>query len=325
MFVIDILDHGKNNKLIHAEKDVPLPCDDDVLIDIKASGVNRPDILQRYGLHPPPPGSPSHPGLEVAGVVVDSGQNVKKFKKGDHVIALLGGGGYAEYCISNQYLTLPMPENLTFIEAAAIPETYFTVWNNVFKIGNLEENEVILIHGGSSGIGTTAIQIAKEFGAHVITTTSEKEKVKKCYELGADLVINYNTHDFLEEIKSSKYSEVNVILDIVGGDYTIRNYELAAMYARIIQIAYIKGNNVNIDLSPLMRKSLIHTGSVLRPKNLSYKTAIAVDIEKYLLPKISNDKIKPIIHSTFHLKNADEAHSLMKSGKHFGKIILIQE
>ena len=217
-----------------------------------------------------------------------------------------------------------MPENLTFIEAAAIPETYFTVWNNVFKIGTLTENEVILIHGGSSGIGTTAIQIAKEFGAHVITTTSEKEKVEKCYELGADLVINYNTHDFLEEIKSSKYSEVNVILDIVGGDYTSRNYELAAMYARIIQIAYIKGNNVNIDLSPLMRKSLIHTGSVLRPKNLSYKTAIAIDIEKYLLPKISNDKIKPIIHSTFDLKNADEDHSLMKSGKHFGKIILTQ-
>ncbi len=324
MIVIDILDHGKNNKLIHAHKDVPIPGDDDVLIDIKASGVNRPDILQRYGLHPPPPGSPSHPGLEVAGIIVDCGRNVKKFKKGDRVMALLGGGGYAEYCTSNQYLTLPMPENLTFIEAAAIPETYFTVWNNVFRIGNLIENEVILIHGGSSGIGTTAIQIAKEFGAHVITTTSEKEKVEKCYELGADLVINYNTHDFLEEIKSSKFSDVNVILDIVGGDYTIKNYELAAMYARIIQIAYIKGNKVNVDLSPLMRKSLIHTGSVLRPKDLSYKTEIAIDIEKYILPRISNDKIKPIIHRTFDLKDANEAHSLMKSGKHFGKIILTQ-
>lgn len=324
MFVIDILDHGKNNKLIHANKDVPIPGDDDVLIDIKASGVNRPDILQRYGLHPPPPGSPSHPGLEVSGIVMDLGKDVKKFKKGDHVIALLGGGGYAEYCISNQYLTLPMPDNLTFVEAAAIPETYFTVWNNVFRIGNLVKNETILIHGGSSGIGTTAIQIAKEFGAHVITTTSEKEKVEKCYELGADFVVNYNTHDFLEEIKSSKFNEVNLILDIVAGDYTSRNYELASMYARIIQIAYIKGSNVNVDLSPLMRKSLIHTGSVLRPKNLSYKTAISIDIEKYILPKIKNDKIRPIIHSTFDLRDADAAHSLMKSGRHFGKIILTQ-
>ena len=325
MKVIDIVNHGKNSQLVLAEKTIPSPKEDDVLIEVKASGVNRPDILQRYGLHPPPKGSPDHPGLEVSGIISEVGSKVKKFKKGDKVIALLGGGGYAEYCLANQELTLPMPENLSFKEAAAIPETYFTVWNNIFRIGKLRSNENILIHGGSSGIGTTAIQISKQFGANVITTTSNNDKLNKCYKIGADFVVNYGNQDFYEEIKKSKYNEMDVILDIVGGDYTNKNYALSAMNARIVQIAYLKGNLCNIDLSHIMRKSLMHTGSVLRPKNLEYKAAIANDIKSEILPLIGRGKIKPIIYKSFILEDAAQAHDLMKSGKHFGKIILAKE
>jgi len=325
MKVIDIVNHGKNSQLVLAEKTIPSPKEDDVLIEVKASGVNRPDILQRYGLHPPPKGSPDHPGLEVSGIISEVGSKVKKFKKGDKVIALLGGGGYAEYCLANQQLTLPMPENLSFKEAAAIPETYFTVWNNIFRIGKLRSNENILIHGGSSGIGTTAIQMSKQFGANVITTTSNNDKLNKCYKIGADFVVNYGNQDFYEEIKKSKYNEMDVILDIVGGDYTNKNYALSAMNARIVQIAYLKGNLCNIDLSHIMRKSLMHTGSVLRPKNLEYKAAIANDIKSEILPLIGRGKIKPIIYKSFILEDAAQAHDLMKSGKHFGKIILAKE
>ncbi len=325
MKVIDIVNHGKNSQLVLAEKTIPSPREDDVLIEVKASGVNRPDILQRYGLHPPPKGSPDHPGLEVSGIIIEVGSKVKKFKKGDKVIALLGGGGYAEYCLANQELTLPMPENLSFKEAAAIPETYFTVWNNIFRIGKLRSNENILIHGGSSGIGTTAIQMSKQFGANVITTTSNNDKLNKCYKIGADFVVNYGNQDFYEEIKKSKYNEMDVILDIVGGDYTNKNYALSAMNARIVQIAYLKGNLCNIDLSHMMRKSLMHTGSVLRPKNLEYKAAIANDIKSEILPLIGLGKIKPIIYKSFILEDAAQAHDLMKSGKHFGKIILTKE
>ena len=325
MKVIDIVNHGKNSQLVLAEKTIPSPKEDDVLIEVKASGVNRPDILQRYGLHPPPKGSPDHPGLEVSGIINEVGSKVKKFEKGDKVIALLGGGGYAEYCLANQELTLPMPENLSFKEAAAIPETYFTVWNNIFRIGKLKSNENILIHGGSSGIGTTAIQMSKQFGANVITTTSNNDKLNKCYKIGADLVVNYSNQDFYEEIKKSKYNEMDVILDIVGGDYTNKNYALSAMNARIVQIAYLKGNLCNIDLSHIMRKSLMHTGSVLRPKNLEYKAAIANDIKSEILPLIGRGKIKPIIYKSFILEDAAQAHDLMKSGKHFGKIILTKE
>ncbi len=325
MKVIDIVNHGKNSQLVLAEKTIPSPKEDDVLIEVKASGVNRPDILQRYGLHPPPKGSPDHPGLEVSGIISEVGSKVKKFKKGDKVIALLGGGGYAEYCLANQELTLPMPENLSFKEAAAIPETYFTVWNNIFRIGKLRSNENILIHGGSSGIGTTAIQISKQFGANVITTTSNNDKLNKCYKIGADFVVNYGNQDFYEEIKKSKYNEMDVILDIVGGDYTNKNYALSAMNARIVQIAYLKGNLCNIDLSHIMRKSLMHTGSVLRPKNLEYKAAIANDIKSEILPLIGGGKIKPIIYKSFILEDAAQAHDLMKSGKHFGKIVLTKE
>tara|TARA_A200000113_G_scaffold225646_1_gene247247 strand:- start:2016 stop:2993 length:978 start_codon:yes stop_codon:yes gene_type:complete len=325
MKVIDIVNHGKNSQLVLAEKTIPSPKEDEVLIEVQASGVNRPDILQRYGLHPPPKGSPDHPGLEVSGLISEVGSQVKKFKKGDKVIALLGGGGYAEYCLANQQLTLPMPENLSFEEAAAIPETYFTVWNNIFRIGKLKSNENILIHGGSSGIGTTAIQISKQFGANVITTTSNNDKLNKCYKIGADFVVNYGNQDFYEEIKKSKYNEMDVILDIVGGDYTNKNYALSAMNARIVQIAYLKGNLCNIDLSHIMRKSLVHTGSVLRPKNLEYKVAIANDIKSEILPLIGGGKIKPIIYKSFILEDAAQAHDLMKSGKHFGKIILTKE
>jgi len=325
MKVIDIVNHGKNSQLVLAEKAIPSPKEDEVLIEVQASGVNRPDILQRYGLHPPPKGSPDHPGLEVSGIISEVGSQVKKFKKGDKVIALLGGGGYAEYCLANQQLTLPMPENLSFKEAAAIPETYFTVWNNIFRIGKLKSNENILIHGGSSGIGTTAIQMSKQFGANVITTTSNNDKLNKCYKIGADFVVNYGNQDFYEEIKKSKYNEMDVILDIVGGDYTNKNYALSAMNARIVQIAYLKGNLCNIDLSHIMRKSLMHTGSVLRPKNLEYKAAIANDIKSEILPLIGGGKIKPIIYKSFSLEDAAQAHDLMKSGKHFGKIILTKK
>jgi putative PIG3 family NAD(P)H quinone oxidoreductase len=324
MQVIDIINHGRNNELILTQKDIPSPGDDEILIDIKASGVNRPDILQRFGLHPPPKGSPSHPGLEVSGIVKEIGCNVKSFNPGDKVMALLGGGGYAEFCVANQNLTIPMPENISFTEAAAIPETYFTVWNNVFRIGKLKENEKILIHGGSSGIGTTAIQMCKEFGATVITTTSDKNKEEKCYKIGADMVINYSKHDFVDIIEKSNYRNVDIILDIVGGDYTNRNFTIASMFARIIQIAYIKGSNVEIDLSQIMRKSLIHSGSVLRPKDLNYKSAIANDLKKNIMPIIKGGKLLPVIFKTFKLEDAYLAHELMKSGKHFGKIVLVE-
>ena len=314
MEVIDILDHGKNNSLILTQKKIPKPKKDDLLIEVKACGVNRPDILQRYGLHPPPKGSPSHPGLEVSGIVRKVGSNVTRHKVGDNVMALLGGGGYAEYSIAHQNLTLQMPKNISFIEAASIPETYFTVWNNVFRIGKLKKNENILIHGGSSGIGTTAIQLSKKFGANVITTTSSNIKSEKCYQIGADLVVNYNKDDFSSVIMNSEYSNINIVLDIVGGDYTNQNYVLCGQNARIIQIAYIKGNKVEIDLSQIMRKSLTHSGSTLRPKSIAYKTAIAKDLEEKILPLISKSELKPIIHEVFPLDEAENAHRLMKSG-----------
>ena len=323
MKVIDILDHGKNNSLILTQKEIPKPNKNELLIEVKACGVNRPDILQRYGLHPPPKGSPSHPGLEVSGIVIEVGSNVNRHKVGDHVMALLGGGGYAEYAIAHQNLTLKMPKNISFIEAASIPETYFTVWNNVFRIGKLKKNENILIHGGSSGIGTTAIQIAKKFDANVITTTSNEIKVEKCYQIGADLVVNYNKDDFSSIIMSSEYNNIDLVLDIVGGNYTGKNYELCGQNARIIQIAYLKGSKVEIDLSHIMRKSITHTGSTLRPKSIAYKTAIAKDLEEEVLPLISKSELKPIIYEVFPLNKAEYAHRLMKSGSHFGKIVLV--
>jgi len=322
MKIVDIIDHGKNNKLIIRDIPIPEPSGKEILIEVKAAGVNRPDILQRMGMHPPPYGAPHNPGLEISGIISKCGEDVIRYKVGDKVLALVSGGGYSEYCIAHEDISLPIPKNLSFIEAASIPETFSTVWSNIFDIGKLKKEENFLVHGGSSGIGSTAIQIAKAFSANVITTTSSALKCSKCIDIGADLAINYNIEDFVTTIKESMYKEINLTLDMVGGDYTLRNYNVSAQHGRIVQIAFLKGNKVETDIAQIMRKKLTHTGSTLRSQNIKFKSDIAKKLEENIWPLLKNNQIKPIIYQTFPLEETELAHKLMISGQHFGKIIL---
>lgn len=322
MKIVDIIDHGKNNKLVIRGIPIPEPSGNEILIEVKAAGVNRPDILQRMGMHPPPSGAPHNPGLEISGIITKCGKDVVRYKAGDAVLALVPGGGYSEYCIAHENLSLPIPKNLSFIEAAAIPETFYTVWSNIFDIGELKEGENFLVHGGSSGIGSTAIQIAKAFSANVITTTSSALKCSKCLEIGADLAINYSVDDFVSVIKESTFKEINLTLDMVGGDYTLRNYNVAAQHGRIVQIAFLKGKIIETDIHLMMRKKLKHTGSTLRHQSIEFKSEIAKKLEEKIWPLLEEKRIKPVIYQTFTLDEAESAHKLMTSGEHFGKIIL---
>jgi NADPH:quinone reductase len=323
MTSIAIREPGGPDVLVASNQPVPSPGEGEILVKVVAAGVNRPDVMQRQGHYPPPKGATEIPGLEIAGEVVDIGRGVKRWKLGDKVMALVVGGGYAEYCLAFEDHALPVPASLSMVEAAAIPETFFTVWYNVFERGKLAAGETLLVHGGSSGIGSTAIQLGKAFGARVITTAGTPEKCAACRKLGADLAIDYKTQDFVALTKEATEGRgAEVILDMVGGDYVGRNYEAAAVEGRIVQIAFLASSRVTVDLMRLMLKRLTHTGSTLRARAVADKTAIARAVEAKVLPLIASGRVKPLIDSTFPLAQASAAHARMESGQHIGKIVL---
>ena len=322
MTAIGIKAPGAPDMLVAEQRAVPKPGDGEILVKVEAAGVNRPDVMQRQGSYPPPPGAPDIPGLEIAGEIVALGPGVKRWKSGDRVMALVIGGGYAEYCLAHESHALPL-SGLTMIEAAAVPETFFTVWHNTFERGRLKKGETLLVHGGSSGIGTTAIQLAKAFGARVIATAGSAEKCEACRKLGADVAVNYKTEDFVAAAKAATGDKgVDVILDMVGGDYVARNYEAACVEGRIVQIAFQGGYKATLDFRRLMLKRLHHTGSTLRARSIPDKGAIARAVEENALPLIVAGKVKPLIYKTFPLREAAGAHMLMESSQHIGKIVL---
>jgi len=324
MKAIIITQPGAPEVLQLAERPMPDYTADEVLIKVAAAGINRPDVSQRKGNYPPPAGAPQDiPGLEIAGTVVKTGANVTRWKIGDNVCALVIGGGYAEYCNVPQGQCLPVPDNLTFIEAASLPETFFTVWSNVFDRGRLQKGESLLVHGGSSGIGVAAIQMAKAMGSTVYVTAGTDEKCRFCEDLGATKAINYKTENFKDVIHQITNGKgVDVILDMIGGDYTSPNIQSLANDGRLVMINMMKGKDVSIDLSEVMRKRLIITGSMLRSRDTAFKSAIAQSLEKNIWPLLASGKIKPIIYKVFPASQAAEAHSLMESSEHTGKIVL---
>jgi NADPH:quinone reductase len=322
MTAIGIKASGGPDMLVPEKRPMPVPGDGEILVKVAAAGVNRPDVMQRMGLYPPPPGAPDIPGLEIAGEVVALGPNVKRWKLGDRVMALVVGGGYAEYCLAHESHALPVG-TLSMVEAAAIPETFFTVWHNMFERGGLKRGETLLIHGGSSGIGTAAIQLAKAFGARVITTAGSPEKCDACRKLGADVAVNYKTEDFVAATKTATGDKgAEVIVDMVGGDYIARNYEAAAVEGRIVQIAFQGSPKSTVDFRRIMLKRLHHTGSTLRSRSIPDKGAIARAVETNVLPLIAAGKVKPVIYKTFPLDAASAAHALMETSAHIGKIVL---
>jgi NADPH2:quinone reductase len=322
MTVIGIKAPGGPEMLVPEQRAVPAPGNGEILVKVEAAGVNRPDVQQRKGLYPPPPGAPDIPGLEIAGEIVALGPNTPRWKIGDRVMALVIGGGYAEYCLAHGSHAMAVA-SLSMIEAAGVPENYLTVWHNVFERGHLKPGETLLVHGGSSGIGTTAIQLAKNFGARVVTTAGSEEKCAACLKLGADVAINYKTQDFVALTKAATGDKgADVILDMVGGDYIGRNYEAAAVEGRIVQIALQGGAKAEVNFTRLMLKRLHHTGSTLRSRSIADKGAIARAVEDHALPLLASGKIKPLIYKTFPLKEAAAAHALMETSAHIGKIVL---
>jgi putative PIG3 family NAD(P)H quinone oxidoreductase len=319
MTVIGIKAPGGPDMLVPEERPVPKPAAGEILVKVAAAGVNRPDVMQRQGNYPPPAGAPDIPGLEIAGEIVALGPNVTRWTVGGRVMALVIGGGYAEYALAHESHALPV-DGLSMIEAAAVPETFFTVWHNTFERGGLKSGETVLVHGGTSGIGTTAIQLAKAFGARVITTAGSDEKCDACRKLGADVAINYKTEDFVAITKDA--GGADLILDIVGGEYIGRNYEAAKVEGRIVQIAFQGSYKATVDFRRLMLKRLHHTGSTLRSRTVPEKGSIARAVEQQVLPLISAGKVKPVIYTTFPLKDAAKAHTLMESSAHIGKIVL---
>jgi putative PIG3 family NAD(P)H quinone oxidoreductase len=302
---------------------VPKPEAGEILIEVKAAGVNRPDVFQRQGAYPPPPGASDLPGLEVAGIVAALGEGATRWRVGDKVCALTPGGGYAEYATVHGSNALPIPSGFTFTEAAAIPETFFTVWHNVFERGGLKSGETFLVHGGSSGIGTTAIQLASAFGARVLTTAGSADKCAACEKLGADRAINYRTEDFVAVVKEvTEGKGANVILDMVGGDYVARNYTAAAIEGRIVQIATLGGAVATTDFSKLMMKRLVHTGSTLRARTVEVKAGIAAALEAQVWPLLATRRVAPVMDMIFPLREAWRAHERMEEGDHIGKIVL---
>ncbi|HAK62699.1 MAG TPA: NAD(P)H-quinone oxidoreductase [Alphaproteobacteria bacterium] len=301
----------------------PAPGRGEVLIRVAAAGVNRPDVMQRQGFYPPPPGAPETPGLEVAGTIAAIGEGVSGWKSGDRVCALVAGGGYAEYCVAPAPQCLTVPEGLNMVEAAAIPETFFTVWTNLFDGGRLKSGEALLVHGGGSGIGTSAIQIAKAFGARVFATAGSEEKCRACVELGAERAINYRSEDFVEVVKQlTGGAGVDVILDMVGGDYVARNIAALAPGGRHVSIAFLQGSKVNLNLLPVLQKRLILTGSGLRPRSIAEKGQIADALRTNLWPLLAAGRIRPVIDSTYPLDQAAAAHTRMESSAHTGKLVL---
>lgn len=323
MTAIAISEPGVPQVLKPAKVSVPQPAPGEILIRIVAAGVNRPDVLQRQGAYPPPKGHSFIPGLEVAGEVVGLGQNAGRWAIGDKVCALVNGGGYAQYVTVPEGQALPVPASLTITEAAALPETYFTVWHNVFQRGGLKKGETLLVHGGTSGIGTTAIQLAREFGAYVITTAGSDEKCEACLTLGADRAINHRTRDFVAEVKDATDGKgADVILDMVGGSYISRNYDAAAVDGRIVQIAFLEGARTEADFMKLMMKRLTHTGSTLRARDAVFKSALAAELEHHVWPLLHNRTLAPVMDRIFPLRDAWRAHERMEEGSHIGKIVL---
>lgn len=305
------------------KRDVPEPGEGEILIRVRAAGVNRPDVQQRKGAYPPPPGASDLPGLEVSGEVVAVGDGARRWRLGDAVCALTPGGGYAEYAKVHESNALPVPQGFTLTEAAALPETFFTVWHNVFERGGLKAGETLLVHGGSSGIGTTAIQLASALGAHVITTAGSAEKCEACLKLGADRAVNYREQDFVAAVKEATDGRgANVILDMVGGDYVGRNYDAAAIEGRIVQIATQGGAVASADFSKLMVKRLVHTGSTLRPRTIEFKGQIAAALEAQVWPLLAARRVVPVMDMIFPLREAWRAHERMEEGEHIGKIVL---
>jgi len=323
MTAIGIAAPGGPEALRPETRPVPKPGPGQILVAVAAAGVNRPDVLQRQGGYTPPPGASDIPGLEFAGKVVVRGEGAERFVIGQEVCALVPGGGYAEYAVVHESNALPVPKGFSIVEAGAVPETYFTVWTNVFQRGRLQAGESFLVHGGSSGIGTTAIQLAKAFGATVLATAGSDEKCRACRELGADHAINYRTEDFVAAAKAATGGHgVDLILDMVGGDYIDRNYEAAADQGRIVQIAFLNGPKTTVNFSRLMLRRLTHTGSTLRPRTVAEKAAIAAELHEKVWPLLEAGRCKPQIHATFPLAQAADAHRLMESSAHIGKIVL---
>lgn len=323
MTTLAIREPGGPEVLVPEERPVPTPGDGELLVRVAAAGINRPDVMQRQGGYPPPPGAPDTPGLEIAGEVVATGSGAERFRNGDRVCALVPGGGYAEYCLAHWSNALPIPQGLSLVEAAGLPETHFTVWHNVFQRGALQPGETLLVHGGSSGIGTTAIQLGKAFGATVIVTAGSQDKCDACRDLGADVAIDYRESDFVQSVKAATEGRgADVILDMVGGDYVSRNYAAAAEDGRIVQIAFLHGSRTEVDYIRLMLKRLTHTGSTMRPRPVSFKAGIARDLEERVWPLFAAGRLRPVMDSTYPLREASRAHARMDDGGHIGKIVL---
>jgi putative PIG3 family NAD(P)H quinone oxidoreductase len=323
MQAVEISTPGGPDVLVPAERPVPRPGHGEILIKVAAAGVNRPDVFQRQGAYPPPPGASDLPGLEVAGTVAALGPGVTEAAVGDPVCALAPGGGYAEYCAVPAGHALPVPDGMSMTEAGALPETCFTVWTNVFERGALQAGEAFLVHGGASGIGTTAIQLAAAFGARVFATAGSVEKCALCEELGAERAINYREQDFVEELRAATAGRgVDLILDMVAGDYIPRDLKLLAEDGRLVIIAFLGGSKAQVDFTPVMVKRLTVTGSTLRPRTVEKKTQIAKALRDKVWPLIAAGRVEPIINATYPLARAAEAHALMESGSNSGKIVL---
>src|SRR5437762_6942697 len=320
---VEISTPGAPEVLKIAERPVPVPKANEILIKVAAAGVNRPDVMQRMGKYPVPPDASDLPGLEVAGEVVAKGDSVRMWKLGDKVCALVHGGGYAEYCVAPEVQALPVPKGLSIVEAASLPETFFTVWGNVYDRGRLAPGESLLVQGGTSGIGVTAIQMARATGNRVFATAGSDEKCAACVRLGAEKAINYRAQDFAAEIKAATGGKgVNVILDMVAGDYVPKELKILADEGRLVFIAFLGGHKTELDVDAVMRKRLTITGSTLRPRSVEFKGYLARNLREKIWPRIEAGKIKPVIYKTFPLAQAAEAHRLMESSQHIGKLVL---
>ena len=323
MTAIAILAPGGPEMLVPEERPVPVPGPGEILVKVAAAGVNRPDVRQRQGTYPPPKGATDIPGLEIAGEVAALGPGVARWKLGDKVCALVVGGGYAQYCLAYEPHALPVPASLSMVEAASIPETFFTCWQNMFMRATVSSGDWVLVHGGTSGIGTTAIMLAKAFGAKVITTAGSDEKCAAARKLGADVAVNYKTEDFVEATKKATGGAgANLIVDIVGGDYIDRNYDAAAEKGTIAQVSFTAGPKATVNFARLMAKRLTHTGSTLRPRTVAEKAAIVRGAEEKVWPLVAAGRIKPVIDSTYPLAQAGAAQARMETSQHIGKIVL---
>ena len=323
MTVIEIAAPGGPEQLKVARRPVPQPGDGEVLVQVAAAGVNRPDVMQRQGRYPPPAGASDLPGLEIAGEIVALGPKVSGLSIGDEVTALLAGGGYAGYAVAAAPLCLPVPDGISLVEAAAIPETFFTVWTNLFDRGHCKSGDTVLIHGGTSGIGTTAIQLAAVWGARVFATAGSDDKARACERLGAVRGINYRAEDFVEVMRTETGGKgVDVTLDMVAGSYVARNLEVAALEGRIVMISLIGGSRAEINMGTILTKRLTLTGSTLRSRTVAEKAEVAEAVRKNIWPLLAAGRVKPTIHATFPLAEASEAHRLMETSNHIGKIVL---